>query len=405
MNHFMPKNFEEVEEVKERLKQCKTEWLETKPGKGNTTYMSHNTIRQILDAAVKGITYWDFTITEQWKEEIFSTPKGGQPYFDGYVYHVKGSMYIPGVGRREQYGSKVAVGGKENQDSAYKAAASNCFNKCASLFGVGAEIYDKIKVEDEVNQQQEPYNQQQNMQGFQNNQGFNQQQQQYGQQQQFNQQQYNQQQFNQQNNQQQYQNQYQQQPQQNNFQQQQGFQNNNAFGGQAGNFNQGQQQQQQNQAQEPVVDRTIEQDMLDIDRKIYNGEHIETPFDGVQPRSEAQVNTHQAEEQQTVTPNDYQVQTVEYGAPVTPEEKAEEKVEEKPKPATENTEGTNPWQEQGVIQELQAYAAHKQRLNAESDEQMIAYLRDYFKDEKATFDYLSPENIQGFNQYLNNISA
>src|SRR5690625_3815324 len=130
MEMFFPKTFEDIDTVKARLRECKDEWLEKKPGQGNITYMSHNTMRQILDNAVRGITYWQFTVLEQWREEIFAFNKHTNSYyFDGYVYHVKGSMVIPGIGRREQYGSKPGIGGKSNQDSAYKAAASNCFTK------------------------------------------------------------------------------------------------------------------------------------------------------------------------------------------------------------------------------------------------------------------------------------
>lgn len=143
-------------DMQAKLKDCKDEWLETKPGRGGGKYLGVNTIRQILDAAAG---YWDFKIEEQWKEEVHRFDKNSNAWvFDGYVFHIKGSIHIPLLGTRSQFGSKVAVGGKDNQDSAYKAAASNCLNKCASLFGVGESVYSKVQVNME---DQNQYNQMQ----------------------------------------------------------------------------------------------------------------------------------------------------------------------------------------------------------------------------------------------------
>lgn len=148
---FIP-DLEQVKIIRERLKECKDEWLETKPGKGNNKYIGVKTVTQILDYATDGFTYWDFEPVEQWRQEVYKWDKNtGAWAFDGYVYHVRGYLFIPGLGQRSQYGCKVAIGGKDNQDSAYKSATSNCLNKCASMFGVGSSVYDTIKIETEEN--------------------------------------------------------------------------------------------------------------------------------------------------------------------------------------------------------------------------------------------------------------
>lgn len=144
---YMP-DLSKLSAVKKALKNCKDEWLETKPGNKGGKFLGVNTVRQILDHAVEGVTYWDFGITKEWKEEVHKFDKNKNAWeFDGYVYHVRGYLMIAGIGHREQYGCKIAIGGKDNQDSAYKAAASNCLVKCSSMFGVGEEIYSKIKIE------------------------------------------------------------------------------------------------------------------------------------------------------------------------------------------------------------------------------------------------------------------
>lgn len=145
------RNAEEIEalkKVKEKLKECKDEWLE-KNAKGKPS-LGVWTVQQILDNATEGVTTWDFIIEEQWREEVSKFNKNsGTWMFDGFVYHVRGYLHIEGLGRRTQYGSKVAIGGKDNQNSSYKAAASDCLKKCASLFGVGSSIYSRIKIETE----------------------------------------------------------------------------------------------------------------------------------------------------------------------------------------------------------------------------------------------------------------
>lgn len=359
VEQFFPKNFDEIKKVKKALKQCKDEWLEQKKGKNGqmVSYIGHNTVKQILDHAVDGITYWDFGIIDQWREEVYAYNKQtGQWYFDGYVYHVKGYMFIPGIGYREQFGCKVAVGGVNNQDSAYKSAASNCFTKCASMFGVGEEIYSKIKVEMEAEEEDQQYQQLQQNPNYMI-----------------------------QSNQQQI---WDQPPQ---------YQQYHIWP-----------EQIQQPAQQPIA--TNEQQELtqmyqaiqETDREMQQG-NIQTPFD-LQPNYQATQQNFYAQPQQAGTPNQYQPETKQYGAPVNVQPQTQP-LSANQQQQQQNQVTTNPWQEQGVIAELQRYQQHKARLNITDDSQMIGYLRDYFKDEKANINYLTPENIKGFNDYLETITA
>ncbi|WP_141103848.1 Rad52/Rad22 family DNA repair protein [Parageobacillus galactosidasius] len=361
VEQFFPKNFDEIKKVKKALKQCKDEWLEQKKGKNGqmVSYIGHNTVKQILDHAVDGITYWDFGIIDQWREEVYAYNKQtGQWYFDGYVYHVKGYMFIPGIGYREQFGCKVAVGGVNNQDSAYKSAASNCFTKCASMFGVGEEIYSKIKVEMEAEEEDQQYQQLQKNPNYMI-----------------------------QSNQQQI---WDQPPQ---------YQQYHIWP-----------EQIQQPAQQPIA--TNEQQELtqmyqtiqETDREMQQG-NIQTPFDS-QPNYQATQQNFYAQPQQAGMPNQYQPETKQYGAPVNVQPQTQSSsTNQQQQQQQQNQVTTNPWQEQGVIAELQRYQQHKARLNITDDSQMIGYLRDYFKDEKANINYLTPENIKGFNDYLETITA
>lgn len=340
---FLPADFEAVKTMKKNLRQCKDEWLEVKPGRGGGTYMGHNTMRQILEHAVDGITYWDFEPVEQWKEEVYALNKNtGAWYFDGYVYHVKAYMFIPGIGHRSQYGCKVAVGGKDNQDSAYKAATSNAFTKCAAMFGVGEEIYTKVKVD--VGQEED--------QSYSNIQA-----------------------------------------------------DPNYSVGQPDLHQQNQQQnwsQQNNWNQNPQQTMNTQQAMQQADYAVQNNT-FEAPFENV-PNNGAQQQNFQATEHPAAQQQN--VQAVEYGAPVTQDTTPAQKTQSTPTTQPE-VQGTNPWQEQGVIIELQRYAAHKGRLAIQDDNdmKMISFLRDFFNDGNANTSYLTPENIKGFNDHLEKISA
>lgn len=148
---------EELKALRENLRKVNTEWIETKKGARGATvqYIGSSTVMQILNEYVVG--EWSFTIHEQWREELYrkqSKENPGSLNFVGYAYHVRGTLYIEGLGSREQYGVKVGVGDPQADSNGYKAAASSCLSKCANMFNIGADLYSKIKVESDMNEQE-----------------------------------------------------------------------------------------------------------------------------------------------------------------------------------------------------------------------------------------------------------
>jgi hypothetical protein len=382
---YLPE-IEQLEKIKKTLKQVKEEWLETKPGKGNNKYIGVNTVRQILDHAVAGITYWDFGTTEQWREEVYKLDKQtNQWVFDGYVYHVKGYLFIPGLGHREQYGCKVAIGGKDNQDSAYKSAASNCLVKCASLFGVGEDVYSKIKIDldddDQYQQlQQDPnYMMQQQQQNWNQQQGYSYQQG-WGQPspQGFDQQPMNP---------------MPQQWQQNWNQQQQGWnQQQQPWGGQQqpANFNQapGFDPNGDDLPFNPFEPGTPEAhawDQRNLTQKQQAPQAQEQPFTA-QPQGQAQPQGYQAS-----------AQPVQYGAPVNATQPQQTTQQEAQQPSAVPAQ----WD----LKEMQRTHMHKARLGLQTDEQLNQYIRDFLKKDTATIHDLKPENLKAFNDYLEKFTA
>lgn len=450
---------EEAKDMIEKLKEVKDEWLEKEP-KTKKAYISNKTITQILNN-IAGI--WDFIIKKEWREEVYKYNKESRTYnFDGYVYHVLGSLRIEGLGVREQYGCKVAIGGKENQNSAYKSAASNAMNKCASMFGVGEPIYAKFKVEQDeyeiiknsdeyrvqdegFNQQQQMYNQQQEQQQMYQQQMYNQQQMQqqmpqdmsnqqqgmYGQEQMYNQQMpqdmYNQQQG------------YNQQQEQNMQNQQQYTQQQNVFNQQA---MQGQQTMQDTQnTQEQQGQNTFgqqEQYQPPVVGGIFSA-GFGAPQGQTTPQMDSMTEQYQQQLQQgqqnSVASDANNVVINEDDLPfdstleskdssvLQPIESNQEPIytntneidtninaiNNNVAPIQTNTEPiyqedeasyVNAFNNPAVLEQMNIFKSHTERLGLTDNNLVVPVLREYFKDENATMKYVSPENIFDINEFL-----
>lgn len=369
----------QITEVKDKLRELKEEWISNKPGRGRSSvqYIDKDTVIQILEYATHGITQWHFSIEKEWKEEIYKNfAEKGQPAqwgFDGYVYHVRGTLTIEGLGSRTQYGKKVAEGGAKNQDSAYQAAASTCLSKCASMFGVGEKLYVKNQIQ--TNDEWTDQNQQMNP----NQQGYDSTAMNGGAQYQNYQMQQNQQQWTQPN----------QQHQWGQHSSLNGNWNNNETQNPWSNFNQ-------------PSDNNVGWNQMtqEIDQAI-NNNTIDFPFENV-PANNEQQNNFQAQPQGQVQEQNFQAKTM--GAPVIndqtqtsrKEQNAPAAVEEKPK-------GSD--QQQLFLEQVNLYNQHRARLGIQDDTGMLPYLRDYFQNENADTSFLNMETIKGFNEYMNTIQG
>lgn len=396
-----------LKEIKEKLKECRPEWLEKNAKQQDS--LGVWTVQQILDYATGGA--WDFVIEEQWREDVQKYDKNSRQYhFDGYVYHVRGYLYIEGLGRRSQYGSKVAIGGKDNQNSSYKAAASDCLKKCASLFGVGSSIYSKIKIEeDEYTQVQNDQNymvgnqQQQQQQTGQNVTYVNQ----FGDHQQgeyvwFN-------------------NQWMHQSEYYTLKQQQTSQPTN--GGQYPSPGLTEEQQKTQfyydtmkqydpqgyeQMKQTAGPSPLEQSMQAADQAVAAGEinypFNQTPVSPGQPSGQQEFQAQpQAEAAPQAEATQQSFQAVEYGAPVEPQKsEAAPKKEEDP---LAHIQAENPWNTLENQQSIEMFRQHKERLGIQKDQDLLPHVREFFKDEKASIASITPEVLVSFNDYLKNIAV
>lgn len=138
----------------------KPEWIEQrKQGGATLSYIGGHIVIRLLNNAFN--YQWSFEIIHE--EIVQSLPKAafvgygqnkkpkvdanGNQVFDPQppVVKVRGRLTVPGLGVKEQYGSKVLIGGATEQESAFKSASTDALKKCASLFGIGLELYGEAE--------------------------------------------------------------------------------------------------------------------------------------------------------------------------------------------------------------------------------------------------------------------
>jgi hypothetical protein len=146
-----------LEDAKQTIEaKLNPQWIKQRQqGTATLSYIGGHTVIRLLN---KAFNYqWSFEVVSE--EVKQSLPK---PAYDGWgkqrkpkldaqgnqvmepqppVAKVLGRLTIPGIGIKEQWGSKVLIGGATEQESAFKSASTDALKKCASLVGIGLELY------------------------------------------------------------------------------------------------------------------------------------------------------------------------------------------------------------------------------------------------------------------------
>jgi hypothetical protein len=118
-------------------------------------YIAGSTVIRLLNEAFN--YQWSFEIVEE--VLVQSLPKfnkwakkGEDPWEPQQPYiKVLGRLSVPGYGIKEQYGTKILLGGASEQEGAAKSAATDALKKCATLLGIGLELYEDELVDEEEN--------------------------------------------------------------------------------------------------------------------------------------------------------------------------------------------------------------------------------------------------------------
>lgn len=119
------------------------------------SYISGSTVIDLLNISF-GHLGWDFVIVKQWMQE--SSPwvnkyNNNTTEEQGPVAFVHGRLTArveDGKGgfitvTKESFGSKSVIGKQSEQESTFKSAQTDALKKCASLLGIGAELYRKAE--------------------------------------------------------------------------------------------------------------------------------------------------------------------------------------------------------------------------------------------------------------------
>lgn len=116
-------------------------------------YISGATVIRLLN---KAFNYqWSFEIINE--TLVKSEPKYNKhkkTYEEQRPYiKVLGRLTVPGYGVKEQYGTKIVMGGATEQEGAAKSAATDALKKCATLLGIGLELYEDETIGSEETEQ------------------------------------------------------------------------------------------------------------------------------------------------------------------------------------------------------------------------------------------------------------
>ena len=136
-------------------KELQPEWIQQRSqGKTTLSYIGGHIVINLLNEAFG--YQWNFEIVSE--EIVQSIPKFNKYAKKGEnpleaqppVVKVLGRLTVPGMGIKEQYGSKVLIGGATEQESAFKSASTDALKKCASLFGIGIQLYGAFELAEEL---------------------------------------------------------------------------------------------------------------------------------------------------------------------------------------------------------------------------------------------------------------
>lgn len=104
--------------------------------KSGQKYVSGSYVIQKLNQLF--LMQWSFQVIREIYQQSAPNKQGQQ---QNPTVQVLGRLTIPGLGVREQWGSSVVKGGADVQESDYKSATTDALKKCASMFGVAMDLY------------------------------------------------------------------------------------------------------------------------------------------------------------------------------------------------------------------------------------------------------------------------
>ncbi len=117
-------------------------------------YIEGHTVIALLNEAFDYAWSFEIVSSEVVQGHDYKSPKGGPTKLGNKYVKVLGRLRIPGISAddivKEQYGTKQMMGATDVQEAAFKAATTDALKKCATLVGIGAQLYSDTAAEEDV---------------------------------------------------------------------------------------------------------------------------------------------------------------------------------------------------------------------------------------------------------------
>ncbi len=117
-------------------------------------YIEGHTVIALLNEAFDYAWSFEIVSSEVVQGHDYKPPRGGATKPGHKYVKVLGRLRIPGISTeeviKEQYGTKQMFGATDVQETAFKAAATDALKKCATLVGIGAQLYSDPPSEEDV---------------------------------------------------------------------------------------------------------------------------------------------------------------------------------------------------------------------------------------------------------------
>lgn len=153
--------FEEFREKAKRVLNRETpkQYIKQREGGGGVTldYVEGSYVIRALNEAFNNMWDWEIIdfkiiesvpkkITKEYDKKLRKWVELDEPRYEEQppVAHVVGKLTAPGFGSRVGFGSKTIIGGASEQESCFKAAATDALKKAATLFGIALDLYEDI---------------------------------------------------------------------------------------------------------------------------------------------------------------------------------------------------------------------------------------------------------------------
>jgi len=135
-----------IEMLKRPLEPSMIKQRSINSGKVTLNYIEGHTVIDILN---KAFNYnWNFEVvnvyftkSDRYEKKKYNSKEILYTEEPKSIIIVHGRLTVPNLGIREGFGTKISLGDASTQESTIKSASTDALKKCATLLGIGIELY------------------------------------------------------------------------------------------------------------------------------------------------------------------------------------------------------------------------------------------------------------------------